>query len=383
MQKAVRFIILMGLVSLFGDMTYEGARSVVGPYLATFGVSAALLGFVVGVGELSGFALRLVSGYVADRTKRYWAMTFIGYGLILAIPLLALANQWEIAALLIVLERTGKAIRSPARDAILSFATKQVGRGWGFGIHEALDQIGAIIGPLIFFAVFYLNGGYREGFAILLIPAILALLTLSFARVEYPSPHTLEAEFKLRDRKLPRTFWLYTLFIFLSMAGFANFQIISYHLKTQSIISDAFIPIIYAIAMGVDALAALATGKAYDKVGLKSLTLVPVITPLILLSFSHSWTLALIGIVAWGIAMGMQETIMRAAVADLVGAELRSTAYGIFNTAYGVAFFAGSVAVGLFYDISVRYLIAYVILAELAALLLLKVGLERAAWEAR
>lgn len=375
MQKAFRFIILMGLVSLFGDVTYEGARSVLGPYLASLGITAALLGFVVGIGELSGFTLRLVSGYVADRTKRYWIMTFIGYGLILAIPLLALANRWEIAALLIILERVGKAIRSPSRDAILSFATKQVGRGWGFGVHEAMDQIGAIAGPVILFAVFYLNGGYREGFAILLIPAILALLTLSFARVEYHSS-TLEFEVKVRDANLPRAFWLYTLFIFLSMAGFANFQIISYHFKTQSVISDAFIPIFYAVAMGVDALAALATGKAYDKIGLKSLILVPAITPLILLSFTHSWTLALIGVFAWGIAMGMQETIMRAAVADLVNAELRSTAYGIFSTAYGAAFFAGSVAIGLLYDISVKYLIAYVILAELSALLLLKAGVK-------
>ncbi len=372
MQKAMKFILLMGVVSLFGDITYEGARSVTGPFLSTLGVSAAMLGIIVGFGEFSGYALRLATGYIADRTKQYWLMTFVGYALILAIPLLALADRWEIAALLIILERAGKAIRSPSRDAILSYATKQVGRGWGFGIHEAMDQIGAFLGPMILFAVLYLTGDYRQGFAVLLLPALLTLVALSIARSQYPAPHTLETRGEGK-KELPRTFWLYTIFVFLSMLGFANFQILSYHFKVKSVLPDAYIPVVYAVAMGIDAVAALITGKAYDRIGLKTLILIPLVTPLVLLSFSSFQFAVLAGVLVWGIVMGMQETIMRAAVADIVHPSYRSTAYGIFNTAYGISWFAGSAMIGLLYDLSIYHLAVFVILAEIAAVMILVV----------
>lgn len=151
---AYRFIVLMGIVSMFGDITYEGARSITGPYLAVLGASAGIIGLVSGIGEFVGYALRLVSGRFADRAKAYWPLTFIGYGLILSVPLLGLVGYWHLAVLLIILERMGKAIRTPARDAILSHATKQVGRGWGFALHEALDQVGAIVGPWSFMQYF-------------------------------------------------------------------------------------------------------------------------------------------------------------------------------------------------------------------------------------
>jgi predicted MFS family arabinose efflux permease len=206
----VYFIILLGIVSLFGDVTYEGARSVAGPYMATLGASASTVGLVAGIGEFAGYALRLASGYLVDRTKTYWLLTFVGYGLLLSIPLLAFAGHWQLAAVLIILERIGKAIRSPARDTMLSYAAKGVGRGWGFAVHEALDQIGAIVGPIVFSLVFLFHGGYREGFTLLWIPALLTLVVLTIARKKVPSPQKLEAPWKvgrqnIRD-KLPRVF---------------------------------------------------------------------------------------------------------------------------------------------------------------------------------
>ena len=366
-------IILLGIVSLFGDMTYEGARSVTGPYLAKLGASAGVVGFVAGIGEFIGYALRLASGYFVDRTKAYWLMTFIGYGLLLSIPFLAFADYWKVAVILIILERMGKAIRSPARDTILSYATKKVGRGWGFGIHEALDQVGAIVGPIIFFFVFLSTGSYREGFTILWIPALLCLATLVIARRKAPSPQELEAPEERGEqnnqRKLPRVFWLYSLFTLLSVAGFANFQLISYHMYAQSIVPDAQIPIFYAVAMGVDALAALLIGKTYDKIGLISLLAVPLLTlPIPFLAFSYNYGLVLISIVLWGVVMGIQETIMRAAIADLTPIGRRGFAYGIFNTAYGAGWFLGGVVMGLLYDISINYLILFVILMELISI---------------
>lgn len=376
MNRAVKFILLMGLVSLFGDITYEGARSVTGPFLATFGVSAILVGFVSGFGEFAGYAVRLLSGYVADKTKRYWVMTFAGYALILSIPLLAIANCWEIAAILLILERIGKAIRSPARDAMLSFAAKEVGRGWGFGIHEAMDQIGAIIGPLFLFTIFFMHGSYKEGFILLTIPATLTLITLGVARMGYPAPHEFEISRSL-ERIESSKLWHYTFFVFASVMGFASFPIISYHLKVQSVISDTLIPILYATAMGVDAVTALAIGKSYDRIGFKSLLLIPLLIPFTLLSFSSSFVAVLVGIVIWGAVMGVQETVMRAAIADLTKLDRRSTAYGIFNTAYGISLFAGSIIIGLLYDLSLKYLSFFVITVETVALLILLLFLDR------
>ena len=158
---ALKFVVLLGVVSLFADMTYEGARSITGPYLAILGASATAVGIVAGFGELIGYALRLVSGYISDRTGKYWTVTLFGYFInLLAVPLLALAGSWEVAAFLMITERMGKAIRNPSRDAMLSHATQSIGRGWGFGLHEAMDQIGAILGPLIVATVLYLNGGF-------------------------------------------------------------------------------------------------------------------------------------------------------------------------------------------------------------------------------
>jgi MFS family permease len=369
----VYFIILLGIVSLFGDITYEGARSVAGPYLYTLGANAGVVSLVAGIGEFVGYALRLASGYLVDRTKVYWLLTFIGYGLLLSIPLLAFAGYWQLAAMLIILERMGKAIRSPARDTMLSYAAKGVGRGWGFAVHEALDQVGAVIGPVVFSLVILFHGDYREGFTLLWIPASLTLAVLALARKKVPSPQKLETpeEASRQDikGKLPRVFWLYTIFTLFSVAGFANFQLISYHLKVQAIVPDAHIPLIYAIAMGVDALAALLVGKTYDKIGLISLLAVPFLTlPIPFLAFSYSYSLVLIGIVLWGAVMGIQETIMRAAIADLTPIERRGFAYGIFHTVYGASLFLGAALMGLFYEHSINHLILFVVVMELISM---------------
>jgi MFS family permease len=373
----VYFIILLGIVSLFGDVTYEGARSVAGPYLGTLGASPSVVSLVAGIGEFVGYGLRLASGYLVDRTKAYWFLTFIGYGLLLSIPLLAFAGYWQLAAVLIILERMGKAIRSPARDTMLSYAAKEVGRGWGFAVHEALDQIGAVMGPIIFSLVLLFHGSYlssyREGFTLLWIPALLTLVVLAIARKKVPSPQKLEAPGETSKQniqsKLPRVFWLYTIFTLLSVAGFANFQLISYHLHVQGIVPDAQIPIIYAIAMGVDALAALLVGKTYDRIGLISLLAVPLLTvPIPFLAFSHSYSLVLIGMALWGVVMGIQETIMRAAIADLTPVERRGFAYGVFNTALGAGWFLGGALMGLLYEISINYLILFAVVMELISI---------------
>ena len=367
------FIILLGIVSLFGDVTYEGARAVTGPFLLALGASSSVVGLVAGIGEFAGYSLRLASGYIADRTGAYWLLTFVGYGLILAIPLLAFAGHWQLAVVLIILERVGKAIRNPARDTMLSYATKKVGRGWGFAVHEALDQIGAVIGPVAFALVLFSHDTYQEGFKFLFIPALLTLAVLALARKRFPSPVRLEIPEEpggqVTQTRLPRVFWLYTVFALISVAGFANFQLISYHLAAQAIVPDFQIPIIYAVAMAVDAVAALIVGRTYDRIGLTSLLIIPLLTlPIAFFAFSTSYSSVLIGMALWGVVLGVQETIMRAAVADLAPIERRGFAYGVFNTMYGAGWGLGGVVMGLLYSHSITYLIMFSVAMELVSI---------------
>lgn len=370
-KTALRFVVLIGIVSLFSDMTYEGARSINGPFLAILGASGAVVGIVSGLGELIGFSIRLVSGYFSDKTKGYWTITFIGYTVnLIAVPLLALAGNWQIAAVLMVIERIGKGIRVPPRDAMLSYATQHMGRGWGFGLHEALDQIGAITGPLIVAAVLYFRDGYKTGYTLLLVPALLALGVLTTARFLYPRPQDLEiSQTKLQFQGFSKSFWLYVLAAAFIAAGFADFPLIAYHFQKASIASETMIPILYAIAMGVDAIAALIFGRLFDRLGLTTMMLVAFLSAFFApLVFLGGFSLAILGMALWGIGMGAQESIMRAAIGGMIAPEQRGTAYGLFNTVYGFAWFMGSVLIGVLYDVSIPWLVAFSVVAQLVSI---------------
>lgn len=305
---ALRFVLLLGGVSLLADMTYEGARSINGPFPALLGASGLTVGVVSGVGEPVGYGLRLVSGYLGQRTRRYWLITLIGYALNrLSVPLLALSGHWGVAALLRISERIGKGIRVPPRDTMLSFATQPMGHGWGFGLHEALDQIGAILGPLVVAGVLAWQGNYRHGYAILTLPALLALSVLLVARRLYPNPRALETPSPtLRFGGFDRTFWIYVLAAGGIAAGFADFPLIAYHFQKAAVVPATLVPVFYALAMGVDALAAALTAF---------------FAPLVFLGSTVS---AAVGMALWGVGMGAQESILRAGVAEMMVPEQRA-----------------------------------------------------------
>jgi len=370
-RSALRFVVLVGVISLFADMTYEGARAITGPFLATLGASGAVVGVVAGLGELLGYALRLVSGYLSDRTGRYWALTILGYAVnMLAVPLLALAGRWEIAAGLMIAERVGKAIRTPPRDVMLSHASSQLGRGWAFGLHEALDQVGAVVGPLLVAGVLFRTERYDIGFAGLLVPALLALGVLASARLVYPQPRAFEksAPPALPASGLPRSLWIYLAAVACLAAGYADFPLIAFHLKKLSVVGDASIPLLYALPMGVDGLAALLLGRLFDKWGFTVLIPVALLSALTApLTFSRGAGLALVGMVLWGVGMGAQESIVRAAIAVMIPAERRGAAYGLFNAVYGVCWFAGSALMGVLYDLSIGWLVAFSVTVQLIA----------------
>lgn len=286
---------------------------------------------------------------------------------LIAVPFLALAGSWEVAAALIIVERTGKGLRAPSRDVMLSHACSQVGQGWGFGLHEALDQIGAILGPLIVAVILFSQGSYQIGFAFLLLPALLAILVLVISRFLYPHPHELEVETPQLDTKgFRKAYWLYVIAAALIAVGFADFALIAYHFQKAAIVSAALIPIFYAVAMGVDGVAALVFGRLFDKVGLSIMIVVALISslfaPLVFLGGSYP---AFMGMVLWGVSMGAQESIMRSSVAVMSTVERRGSAYGVFQTIYGISWFAGSLLMGALYDFSITYLVVFSVLIQL------------------
>ena len=370
-QRAVLFIVFLGIVSLFGDMTYEGARSITGPYLGMLGVTATTIGVVAGFGELLGYGARLVSGYLGDRTGKYWAITIAGYLLnLFAVPLLALAGAWQIAVVLIIAERMGRGIRSPVRDAMLSHAASRTGLGWGFGLHQALDQLGAVAGPLVVSGVLFVGSGYQAAFAWLLIPAVLSIAVLLAARYLFPRPHDFElASPPLEGEGLAPIFWVYIVAVAFIAAGYADFSLIAYHFDKAQIMPGTWIPILYAVAMAVDGLGALALGSLYDRIGIWTMVFATIASaaaaPLV---FLGNLPLAVIGMACWGLGTGAQDSVMRATISRLSPQQRRATALGIMNAVYGVAWFAGSILLGVLYDLSLVAVVLTSALLQAAAL---------------
>lgn len=372
-SSALKFVILMGIVSMFADMAYEGARSISGPYLGTLGASAVIVGFVAGFGEFLGYALRLLSGYFSDRTGRYWPIAIIGYVINLAaVPLLALAGNWWIAGLLIIAERAGKGIRVPARDAMLSHAAHRMGMGWGFGVHEALDQAGAMLGPLMVTLVLYWQGQYQYCFAILLFPALASLSMLFISRFQYPEPQALEEQaipLKFIALRKNTAFWAYLMGASLVALGYADFALIAFHFGKVKLLSPLWIPITYAIALGTNMLMSPLLGYLYDKEGFIVLVMITLVASLFApLVFLGPAALAMFGTVLWGVGMGAQGSLMRAIVGQMVAKEKRGSAYGIFNAVFGLFWFIGSVLMGFLYEISITSLVIFSLGAELLAI---------------
>ena len=370
-RSALRFIILIGILSFFADFTYEGSRSAVGPYLATLQASGAVVGIVTGFGELLGYGLRIFSGRWADASGRYWPITIFGYVVQMAsVPALALTASWPAAAVLIVLERVGKAIRNPPRDVMLAHAGKQAGGyGWAFGLHEALDQLGAMCGPLAVAAVLAHAGSYREAFAVLLVPAVINLGLVALARLLYPKPQDLDRSPQpAPPTGLPRVYWLYLCGAVLVAAGFADYPLIAYHFARANSVPGTWIAIFYAVAMAVSGAGSLAFGRLFDRYGftvLVALTLVSALfAPLV---FLGGFWAALLGAAIWGLGMGVHESIIPAAVAPMVATQRRASAFGTFTAGYGIFWFLGSAAIGVLYDVSLPAVIAFCVVTQIAA----------------
>ena len=391
-SQAMIFIILFGIVSLFSDMTHEGASSIRGAYMSLLGASAGAIGFVSGLGELIGYSMRYVFGRLTDKTKRYWPMTIAGYVLdVLAVPALALVGEhgWIAACGLLIIQRMGKAIKKPAKDTIMSFAASQEGLGKSFGIQEVLDQIGAFLGPVLLYVVmlFKTEGStfeiYSRCFAVLAVPGAITILLLLITKYKFPNPENFEPEEKkFTPFKVKKEFIFYIAGISLFAFGFIDYSIIIMHVsktytnisaqltETSSLVNSGTLPLLYAGAMLVDAVAALVFGLMYDKKGVKALAWSTVISaPFAILVFGTKSTSALLlGIALWGVGMGAQESILKAAVTKMVPKSSRATGYGVFECSFGVFWFLGSWLLGVLYDISIPAMIAVSVVSQLAAI---------------
>lgn len=380
-SPALKFVLMVGLMSFFADFTYEGSRSIIGQYLGLLGAGALAIGVITGFGEFLGYGLRLVSGRGADRTGRYWPITIGGYMLQMSVvPLLALAGTWQVAALLIILERVGKAIRNPPRDAMLSHAATEMGYGWAFGVHEALDQFGAMFGPLLIALILAVSQyDYKIAFAALAVPAAIMLTLLAVARLFYPRPQDLEAgPAQVTTEGLPRVFWVYLAGAALVGAGFADFPIIAYHFQQAGTVPPTLIPIFYAAAMAVSGTGSLVFGRLYDRIGIGILVPLTLIAAFYApLAFLGGFWPSLVGVSLWGLGMGVHESIIPAAVAPMISPNRRASAYGLFTGAYGIAWFLGSIAIGALFNVSLIVVVAFSMVAELAAIPLILVVRRR------
>ncbi len=384
-----RTVVAFGLVSLFADMVYEGMRSVAGPFLGTLGASAVVVGLVTGAGEALALVLRLVAGPLADRAHAHWRATFVGYALTaVCVPLLAVAPfagaaGLGLASLLILLERTGKAVRSPSKSALLAGMARRVGRGRGFAVHKALDQVGAFSGPLVVALLVAATGATWPAFLALAVPGAVAMALLTQLRRRAPvdppgstpvddaRPDSETSPPGIEDR-LPRAFYLMALGVSASTFGLMTFGVISYHLVAAGVVSIAAVPLVYAAAMAVEAVAALGTGWAYDLWGARVLLALPPTTALVApLSFTSGLTTALLGVMIWGLATGVQDSTVKAWVADLAPAGRLGTAYGAFAAFQGFAALAGGTVAGATYADHLPMLIGLVAALQVVALTLM------------
>jgi MFS family permease len=381
-SPAFRFVLTMGVVNLFADITYEGGASINGPFLGTLGASAAAISIIAGLGEFLGYSLRSVSGYIADRTGKHWPVTFLGYGInLLAVPAMALASSWQVAAALVLAERIGRAIRKPTVEAMLSYSTGKLGKGWVYAVNTAMDETGATIGPLLMALVLFLRGDYRTGYALLLVSSLLALASLGAARIFFPLPSRLEkgGDKTARATGFTAGYWLYMVAGALFAAGLMSFEFISYHLSSSGTVTQHWIPLFLAFSTGMGVIASLVLGRLYDRIGIwvvvAAVFLTALFPPLV---FLGGFWVALAGLLLWGIGYATQDTLLKALIAGVLPEGRRNLAFGLFYLGYGGGWLVGSLTTGLLYEHARTGLIVFAVAVQLTSIPLFLLAARRA-----
>jgi len=367
---ATRFVGLIGFVNLFADLTYEGGRGIVGAFLQHLGASGAIVGLVAGGGELAGYAIRSASGIIADRTGKYWIDAWIGYAInMLCVPALALAGSWPVAAGLVIGERLGRGIRKPVVSAGLARAGEAIGQGRAFALNEALDQIGATVGPLIVAYAIARTGSFSVGFGILIVPALitLALLvpaSLAGRRIMPENPQASGPA--LRDRA---AFTRYAIGGALVAAGYVDFALIAFRFQRDHIVSTAAISLWFAAAMAVGAIAAPLLGWIFDRRGASVMAGALVVTSAATaLAFLGHGALAELGAALWGVGNAVQDSLLLTLVATVITSRRGATTFGLYDIIFGVAWFIGSAIAGVLLDRSLSALVDFSVVLQLISI---------------
>ena len=377
-RKAYIAVMLLGVVSMLGDIVYESGRGIAPDYLYYLGASALLVGLTSGVGELVGYGMRLISGPLADRSHAYWLFIFLGYGLILSIPMMGLTNSLWLVMAFVVTERLGKALRSPSRDAVVSVVSRGIGSGKAFGLHEFIDQIGAIAGPAFLGFLMLLSGNNFSFSLQSLLPfyvLMMVVLYLTYRRVG-GTVEQMRKQGGSEEGSLSKSFWMYAGAVLLNTAGLLPIALILYNGSKILHASGQLwlIPFLYVIVQLVDAPMALVSGYLYDKVGTRFLS-IPFGLSVLPMVFSSLVGLPgiLLACVSYGLVLGMQESIYRAAVADMVPLGRRGSAYGFFNVMLGVGTFISGAFFGVMLDSSAPLMLmfVFVVVAQVVAIILL------------
>ena len=381
-----RFVVVFGVVSLFADMVYEGARSIIGPYLATLGASAIIVAVAAGAGEFIGYGLRVVSGYLVTRSRHYWSWTIVGYALtVLSVPLIGVTHAVAPTLLLYGTERLGKAVRSPAKDTLLSYASTRTGSGAAFGVHQAMDQVGAVAGPLLLAAVLsWRTGDYQVAFAVLALPGVVVMAILLWLRVRVPEPIAYESppldgsaepdasaagSVQTQSRQpLPPLLWRYVGAVGVLSSGVASFPLLAFHAQTQGLLTEAQIPALFALAMLVDGVSGLLTGRVYDRRGPSVLLLVPVAASIAAIAFTFNPVLVWVGVAIWGLVNGILDSTIKAVVTRLVPPDTRATAFGWLALVRGIGLLLAGAILGLAYERSTTLVITLIVAANAVAL---------------
>ena len=384
------FVLAFGMVSLLADMVYEGARSIIGPYLATLGASATVVGLVAGAGEFIGYGLRVVSGYAVRRTQHYWTWTILGYAMTaLSVPLIGVTGMIAPALLLYGTERLGKAVRAPAKDTLISYASARTGRGSAFGVHQALDATGAMLGPLLLAAVLgWRDGDYRLAFGVLVVPGVLVLVVLAWLRWRVPDPGAYEPAATLpadpapvpvttSRAVLPYRFWQYAGAVAVLSCGIASFPLLAFHAQTTGLLSDPQIPVLFAVAMFVDGVSSLAMGRLYDRYGALTLLAVPVAASFAVLAFADHVLWVWVGVGIWGVVNGVLDSTVKAVVTELVPGDARSVAFGWLAFVRGAGLLLAGGLLGVAYDHSRGAAMLLILVANAIALVALASVLRR------
>jgi MFS family permease len=369
---AFAFVLMMGIVNLFADMTYEGAASINGQFLGSLGASAAAVSIIAGTGECLGYGLRSVARYLADKTGHYWPITFAGYAVnLLAVPAMALAPGWQAAGALVLAERIGRAFRKPTVEAMLSYSTGKHGKGWVYAVNTAMDETGATLGPLLIALALYLRVELRSAYSLLLISSLLALAALAAARITFPVPSRLEegGPATAKARGFTGAYWLYMIAGSCFAAGLMSFEFIAYHLSTTGIVKNQWLPMYLAASTAFAVIASLVLGRTYDHIGIGAVVGSVVVTaafsPLVFFG-DVRWS-ALTGLFLWGIGYAVQDTLLKVLIASVLPEGRRNSVFGLFYIGYGAGWLVGSVAAGLLYERSILGLVIFAVTAQLVS----------------